>query len=172
VRGATQEFCEYRNFHSPRVYGDQFARFNSGGPLSAIELALVEEGWVERNEALVEMGLQFVGGANFRIPFDRRRRIMWVVVNSLGGDEWRLTVKCYRQARAGGTGEKIPIRGHRADGTPQADELAPELSYEVAMVVHSALADVASDIRWSVHHDPTCGRYSTEPASPNGSGTT
>lgn len=30
VRGATQEFCEYRNFHSPRVYGDQFARFIRG----------------------------------------------------------------------------------------------------------------------------------------------
>jgi len=161
VLRAERAFHDYRELQSPRVYGDQFARFESAEPLPAIEAALMNVRWIQRDEALVEMGLIFVGGANFRIPFDRERRIVLVVVSPSRNDDWQLTVKCCRQAIGG-----VPIRGQEPDGTPHPDDLAPELSYRVAAVLHPALAQVASNIKWSVHHDPTCGPYSTEPPRP------
>jgi hypothetical protein len=166
VLRALREFHDYRELHSPRIYGDRFARFESAEPLLALEAALMNEGWIKRDEVLIDMGLKFVAGANFRIPFDTKQRIVLVLVNPSRSDDWQLTVKCYQEAFAGSTAKKIPIRGHQSDGKPLVDAWAPELSYQVAAVLHPALAAVASNVKWSVHHDPTCGPYSTQPLPP------
>lgn len=171
VLRALREFHDFRELHSPRVYGDQFARFKSAEPLPALEAALINQGWIKRRESPAKVGLRFLGGANFRIPFDTERRMVLVLVTSSRGNDWRLTVKCYQQAIAGSNARTIPTRKHQPDGTPLPDPWAPELSYQVATVLHPALAKVASNIRWSVHHDPTCGPHSTEPPPPEPSHT-
>ena len=159
-------FREYRKTASPDVYWDQFARFDSDAPLPVIERALVSAGWLAPTDQLSALGLEYLSGARFVVDFRNQRRIVVVSAAPEPHDAWRLRVGCYLRAIGSGTSAPMPARGHGADGSPIPISKAPQLTFEVASVIHRSIVGVASNIRWAAHQDPDRSEPRAEPMPP------
>ncbi|HYQ04065.1 MAG TPA: hypothetical protein VER96_35570 [Polyangiaceae bacterium] len=147
-------FDDYRKRHSPREYCDQFATVVAENPCPIVERALVAAGWMRSQHRLAELGLTYIGSAHFSVPFEAQRRIVTVSVEKGAPDVWHLVIRCHGVAYSH-TGPPVPIRSHDREGNVIADPEAPELSYRVAVVVHSALALAATSQSWALHSAPS-----------------
>jgi hypothetical protein len=165
VTRALELFRSYRSTASPDVYWDQFARFSADAPLPVIERALVSAGWLSPTDRLRALGVEYLSGGTFLLDFRDQARVVLVSAIPEPPDSWRLAVRCYRRAVGAGA-DPFPVRGHSADGSPIPISRAPQLSFEVASVVHRAVVGVASNVRWAAHQDPDKTEHRAEPIPP------
>lgn len=160
-------FWSYRAQHSSPECYDQFAMFNADADAClAVEHALVAAGWLESREHLTALGLSFLNGGSFSVRFHDEQRVVTVSVRPRAPREWSLRVGT-RRAAYGASGEMLPIVRRDRSGRTIRDPLARRLTYRVALVVHAAVAPIASNLWWALHSEPVEVTGSPVPLGPS-----